>query len=180
MSQEHPKDTISFILAQDENLQEVLRLLSNSDDWYRTALDQFNSASKNLVDPNSTEGSIRYFNEAESCLAKALSDAESAHNMEKLSKEAEKAALRSTELINNINTLNFDLKSKRSFLESIADAINLGDWELVYQYGMDASKHWDEKRDYFLNIVEIAKTHFAKPQPLPFSNVLKRFMSKKR
>jgi len=179
MSQESPKDTVSFILAQEQNLQEVLRHLSNADDWIKTAQDQIDLANNNLIARKNIEGSIGYFIQAEDCLEKALFEAESTRKVEKLSKEAEKAGLRSTELINNINTINFDIGSKKSFLESIEDAMSLENWSLVYQYGMDASKLWVEKDEYFMNIANEAKAHMTRYKSSRFSKILERLTSKK-
>ncbi len=179
MSQENLKDMVSFILAQERNLQEILRHLSTADDWYKTAQDQIGLANKNLVASENIKGSIGYFSEAEACLAKALSAAECARKAEKLSKEAEKVALRSTELINNISSLNFDIGSKKSFLESIEDAMSLENWNLVSQYGIDASKLWVEKEIYFISIANEANSRLAKHKASRFSEILKRLTTKK-
>ncbi len=179
MTQEKPKDVVSFILLQEKNLHDVESHLRGADDWYKTAQKQLDLADRNLVSIQNIEGTLDYFTEAETCLSKALGAAESARSLDKLSKEAEKTGLNAVELSNETKALNFDLLSKKSILEGIRDALSLGDWGLVSQYASEASGLWSGKEDFFSDIVVEANNHLMQPKSSRISFWLKRFTPKK-
>jgi hypothetical protein len=177
------KDFVAEILEQEKNRSKVIQLLQDSNNLFSSAQQNYEAAflaldSKDSVQIGSIKTAMEYFSLCKEHLKQALTFAEEARDMKKISSEAEKEALPAIEVINRIRAKLFDVDNKISILENLWNSLDSQDWNSVLLYAENAQLLWSEKKDFFKALADLAKPRISKQTDGLFASLCKKWFKK--